>query len=452
MVAFLGLNIERHDQLVRYLRKSGRIGPDKRPDVGTLTGGVSNRTVLLDRAGGEQWVVKQALPKKVLAGFAPAYDATVVRRLRDDGAIIVGKVTHEFAYGKNASATRNAWNRGCNPGGSSAGSGVSVAVRSAFGSIGTDSGGSVRVPAALNGVVGFKATYGRVSRHGVVPLSFSLDHVGPLARTVEDASLILEVIAGRDPIDLATLETSHGDFCGELEDGAAGLRIGIDREYCFASVVNDDVRAATLAVVDELRADGAILVETRVPELDVSAEAGLSVMLAEASDFHRHSLRTRPDDYDAGPRHMLKLGELVSASDYLLAQRARRRLLPAMRRVFDVHHLDALVAPTMPMTAQPVHMMPPDAVMKYSFPANLTGQPALSVPCGFRLTGSRSESSSSADPSASVDWFASAKPTSDCTRGTGARRTIPRAGRRASSGRCRVTSAGRAESTFRCAD
>lgn len=325
---------------------------------------------------------------RVLSGFVAPFDATVVKRLREGGAVIVGKVvTHEFAYGKDLAKTRNAWNHECNPGGSSAGSAVSVAVRSAYGSIGTDSGGSIRVPAALNGVVGLKPTYGRVSRHGVVPLSVSLDHVGPMARTVEDAALILQTIAGPDPRDATTLPGEVGDLCAHLGSGIAGMRIAVDRRYFFGDEMEDDVRSAALDAVEDLRRVGATIVEVGIPELDVAAEAGLTIMLAEASDFHRHMLRERGPDYDPGTRHMLELGELVFAGDYLVAQRARARIVEAMRRVFDEHRLDALVAPTMPLTAKPVQTMSPGAVMRYSFPANLTGQPAISVPCGFSSDG-----------------------------------------------------------------
>ncbi len=150
---------------------------------------------------------------RALAGFVPDYDATVVRRLEEAGAIIVGKtITHEFAYGVNTPPTRTAWDLSCYPGGSSAGSGVSVTVRSAFGAIGTDTGGSIRIPAAVNGIVGLKPTYGRVSRYGVVPLGTSLDHVGPLTRTVEDCAIVLQAIAGYDPADGGSVDEPVPDY------------------------------------------------------------------------------------------------------------------------------------------------------------------------------------------------------------------------------------------------
>ena len=148
-----------------------------------------------------------------MAGFVPGYDATVVRRLEDAGAVIIGKtVTHEFAYGVNTPPTCTPWNLECYPGGSSAGSGVSVTIGSAFGAIGTDTGGSIRIPAAVNGIVGLKPTYGRVSRYGVVPLGTSLDHVGPLTRTVEDNAIMLQAIAGYDSADGGSVDEPVPDY------------------------------------------------------------------------------------------------------------------------------------------------------------------------------------------------------------------------------------------------
>src|SRR5215217_6925959 len=171
---------------------------------------------------------------KVLAGYVPPYDATVVTRLYEAGAIILGKtVTHEFAWGVNVPPTRNPWRLTCYPGGSSAGSGVAVSVRSAFGAIGTDTGGSIRIPAAVNGIVGLKPTFGRVSRYGVVPLGTSLDHVGPLTRTVEDNAIMLRAIAGYDAADGGSIDEPVIDYRSDLATGVQGLVIGVEREHFF---------------------------------------------------------------------------------------------------------------------------------------------------------------------------------------------------------------------------
>jgi len=332
---------------------------------------------------------------KVLEGFRPDYDATAVQKLREAGAVIVGKtVTHEFAYGQDVPPTRNAWNQACYPGGSSAGSGVAVAVRSAFGAVGTDTGASIRIPASVNGVVGLKPTFGRVSRHGVIGMSFSLDHVGPLARTVEDCALLLQELAGPDSGDPSSLHVADEHFCRELDAGVSGVRIGVDREYYFSDYLTDEVRTSTLAALDELERQGARIVDVRIEEQDLMADVGLVLVVADTSDYHRLLLRTRTSDYSPGVRLMLELGHFVSAPTYLAAQRARAVLRSAVRDAFEHHGLDALAAPTIPRTTMPLEdlSVSPDsesedsvflAFLHHNIPSNLTGQPAISVPCGF---------------------------------------------------------------------
>jgi aspartyl-tRNA(Asn)/glutamyl-tRNA(Gln) amidotransferase subunit A len=330
---------------------------------------------------------------KVLAGFAPTFDATAVHRLREAGAVIVGKtVTHEFAYGQDVPPTRNAWNQECYPGGSSAGSGVAVAVRSAFGALGSDTGASIRIPGSVNGVVGVKPTFGRVSRHGVVGMSPSLDHVGPLARTVEDAALVLGAVAGHDPADPASLDTPNEDFTRELDAGVDGLRIGIERDYYFSHFVNEEVRAATLEAIDELERQGATIVDVRIDELQLMSDVGLILVLTDTSDYHRMLLRAHGPEYTPGVRLMLELGNLVPATTYLAAQRARAAMREAVRQTFEDHDLDALAAPTIPTTTMPLDRLSvtPEGeeslfsmFLHHNIPSNLTGQPALSVPCGF---------------------------------------------------------------------
>jgi aspartyl-tRNA(Asn)/glutamyl-tRNA(Gln) amidotransferase subunit A len=328
---------------------------------------------------------------RVLAGFVPPTDAEVVTRLRDAGAVIVGKtVTHEFAYGQNVPPTRNPWDTRCYPGGSSAGSGVSVAVRSAFASIGTDTGGSIRIPAALNGVVGLKPTFGRVSAYGVIPLSPSLDHVGPLARTVEDCALVLDALAGSG---------TRASFTASLEKGVEGAVIGVERDFLFGETVDEEVRGAVESAIDALREEGARVVEVTLPELRLMPLVALSILLIEASAQHRQRLREQRDEYEVGTRLVLELGELLPASHYAIAGRARKRLQGAVKAAYDRSGLDALIAPTTPKTTVPlpdldVGLIPnPKARMTLAayvdpcFPANLTGQPALSIPCGFSADG-----------------------------------------------------------------
>jgi aspartyl-tRNA(Asn)/glutamyl-tRNA(Gln) amidotransferase subunit A len=342
--------------------------------------------------------VRTEAGSRVLEGFVPDFDATVVTRLKEGGAVIVGKtVTHEFAYGQDIPPTRNPWDLECYPGGSSAGSGVAVAVGSAFAAIGTDTGGSVRVPASVDGVVGLKPTYGRVSKHGVVPMSATLDTVGPMARTVEDCALMLGVIAGHDPADSGSLREPVPDYAAELPKGAAGLRLGLDREHFLSARVVPEVRAACEAAIEKLRGLGAEIVEVRLEGLGHASAIGMPVLLADTSEWHRELLRSRGDRYQPGTRLMLELGEMVLGAQYVTAQRARSWLKARLRIAFEMHRLDALVGPTLPDTTMPVEKLTMDltghgntvlsAFLHHCFFANVLGLPALSFPCGFSSAG-----------------------------------------------------------------
>jgi aspartyl-tRNA(Asn)/glutamyl-tRNA(Gln) amidotransferase subunit A len=331
---------------------------------------------------------------RVLEGFVPDYDATVVRRLKDGGAVIVGKtVTHEFAYGQDVPATRNPWDLDCYPGGSSAGSGVSVAVGSAFGAIGTDTGGSIRVPASVDGVVGLKPTYGRISKFGVFPMSPSLDTVGPLARTAGDCALMLGVIAGSDEQDTSSLDDAVPNYVSELNRGVVGLRLGVDRQFFFNEYVTADVRSAAEATVQLLVSMGAEIVDVRLPELDSAAAVGMAILLPDTSEWHRRLLRSHADMYVPATRLMLELGEMVLAAPYVHAQRARASLRGRLRRSFEMHRLDGLIGPTLPDTTMPVEKLSVDLTgegqtalgmfLHHCFFGNVFGIPALSFPCGF---------------------------------------------------------------------
>ena len=336
---------------------------------------------------------------KVLAGFVAAEDACVVGRLRRAGAVIVGKtVTHEFAYGQDVPATRNAWDTSCYPGGSSAGSGVAVALRSAFGAIGTDTGGSIRVPASVNGVVGLKPTFGRVSRRGVIGMSPSFDHVGPITRTVEDAALILQTIAGFDPRDPGSLDEPLGEYTADLDKGIDGMRIGVDRDYAFYEHVVDDVRETVLAAMADLEEQGATLVDVRIPAFELMPTVGLVTLFADTSTYHRRYLKESAAKYDRNVRIMVEMGSLVFATPYLVAQRVRRTLRDEVRQAFEHHRLDALVSPTLPSTTMPLDELSValksdssesilSTFVHHTFPPNVLGQPALSVPCGFSPKG-----------------------------------------------------------------
>ena len=337
---------------------------------------------------------------RVLAGFAPDYNATVVSKLDEAGAVLVGKtVCHEFAYGVNEPPTRSPWEMNSYPGGSSTGSGVAVSVRSAFGAIGTDTGGSIRIPASINNIVGLKPTYGRVSAYGVIPLSWSLDHVGPMTRTVKDAALMMQAVAGYDPKDANSAKEPVPDFTAGLGDDLRGLRLGIDRDYFLYAGVIDDVRSATESVISELAQMGAEIIEVRLPELELTPETLFTVMMAEASAYHRRQLREHGDKYDPATRAALQLGELLPATHYITGLRARALFREAIASLFTAESLDAMISPTMPLPTalltelhQPRRDMDIDetpmiSYIHHTFSANLSGQPAISAPCGFTRQG-----------------------------------------------------------------
>jgi len=332
-----------------------------------------------------------------MRGFVPTYNAAVVDRLQEGGAVIVGKtVTHELAYGVNTPPTRSPWGTDHYPGGSSAGSGAAVAARSAFGAIGTDTGGSIREPAALNGLVGLKPTFGRVSRYGVVPLSYSLDHVGPMTRTVVDNALFLAAIAGHDARDAGSADEPVPDYLRGIDRGAKGMRIGVEREYFFGPSVWPEVRDAVETMLAELTEQGAEVIDVRMPQFHLMGPVGLTILFAEASAEHATLLRQRGDRLDPATRVMLELGELLPATHYVRATRARTLLKAAMRALYTSHGLDALVSPTLPTTTvQMANLNPPDqsgeepstAEINSTWPANVTGLPGLTIPCGFSQAG-----------------------------------------------------------------
>ncbi|MCU1648029.1 MAG: glutamyl-tRNA(Gln) amidotransferase subunit [Nocardia sp.] len=341
---------------------------------------------------------------RVLEGFVPTRDAVVVEKLRAAGAVIVGKtVTHEFAYGQDKPATRNAWDTTCYPGGSSAGSGVSVAVGSAYGAIGTDTGASVRVPAALNGIVGLKPTYGRVSTRGVFPMSATLDSVGPMARTVRDVAIMLGVMAGPGGPDAAgysdhgAIDEPVGDYLGGLGDDLTGVRIGVERDYFFYPAVTDDVCARVNAAIDQLAERGATIVEIAIQDLELAVPAGMAVLVGDTSEWHQKFLRERGDRYVPAVRTMLELGELVLATAYIKAQKTRTVVQRGYRAAFEEHGLTALVAPTVPRTTMRMDELEVDLTgsgetatsgfLHHNFLANVIGVPALSVPVGFDTAG-----------------------------------------------------------------
>jgi aspartyl-tRNA(Asn)/glutamyl-tRNA(Gln) amidotransferase subunit A len=326
----------------------------------------------------------------------PFVDSAVAARLRAAGAILIGKSrTHEFAWGPICPPTRNPWDLARIPGGSSGGSGAAVAGGLCVAGLGTDTGGSIRIPASLCGIVGLKPTFGRVSRDGIVPHSWSLDHAGPMTRTVADAAIMMATLAGYDPADPASPDVSVPDYASALGQPGAGLRIGVCRNHFFGrnqAAVDEAIEAAII----DLSRLGASIVEFQLPNLDYGLGAILAIELASSTAYHDRALREgRTAHYAKDVRTMVEIGRFVTAADYLKAEQLRHVLMTDLARAFD--SVDVIVGPTVPLTAwNPdaehveiggVSESPLAASWRLSYLYNLTGLPAISLPCGFDPNG-----------------------------------------------------------------
>lgn len=346
---------------------------------------------LYDTAG-----IRTTAASKVDFDRVPDEDATVVTRLREAGAVLVGKlVMHEYATGapdftSPFQPARNPWNLEHATGGSSSGSGSSVSAGQVMGALGSCTGGSIRGPASLCGIVGLKPTYGRVSRHGVVTLSWSQDHCGPMTRTVWDSAAMLQAIAGQDPKDPTTSAAPAPDYTGSLGQDIEGLRIGVPRHYFFET--NPHVNPEVVAVVEKglgaLQELGASLEEVTVPNLELARAVNAIIMAGESYAFHERNLKERPDDFGEAVRSRFRMGALISASDYVQAQRCRqlvkRGFAEAMAQV------DLLVTPTTAYPAPRFENYDTAFTLRgpsFTAPFNVTGLPAISIPCGFTEAG-----------------------------------------------------------------
>lgn len=329
--------------------------------------------------------VRTTAGSAILADWVPDHDAMVVTKLREAGAVSLGKLNlHEFAYGVTSNnphygPVHNPWNLDCHPGGSSGGSGAAVSAGECFAAIGTDTGGSIRIPAALCGVVGLMPTYGLVSRAGVTPLAWSLDHVGPLARTVEDAALFLNEIAGFDPADPGSARFVGFDATAEMGRDIKGVRIGVPRSQ--PASVEPGVAAAFETALGLLRHLGALVVDVEIPLLDAGFR--VNVLQAEAAAYHARWLRECPEKYGADVRGLLLWGMTLTAVDYINDLRVRREFTAQVRHAME--GVDVIAIPTCPAVACPIEATA-DGAYRYGAltgPWDHTGQPVISVPCGF---------------------------------------------------------------------
>ena len=342
--------------------------------------------------------IRTTAGSRILKDFIPEHDAAVWANLREAGAIILGKTNlHEFAYGVTTNnphygPTCNPWDLARIPGGSSGGSAAAIAAGLCYGSIGTDTGGSIRIPAALCGVVGFKPGIGRVSAEGVVPLSPHLDFVGPLARTVIDAALLLDPIFVRGKAEPSLLSVR------EFSTRANKFRLGLPKEF-FLDLVSDDVGIAFHEAVRSLKKHGALVKEVSIPLLSETEEAGNHIAWAEATHYHQQAgwFPAYSGDYGEDVRTRLEMGTKISATDYLRALDSRDKFTQQFHLAMTDAEVDALVVPTTPIaapligeestrigkTSHPTRAL----LLRPNRPANLAGIPAISVPCGFTSAG-----------------------------------------------------------------
>jgi aspartyl-tRNA(Asn)/glutamyl-tRNA(Gln) amidotransferase subunit A len=331
---------------------------------------------------------------KILAENVASEDSESTTRLRSAGAIIPGKLNlHEFAFGATGvnphfGPARNPWDTERITGGSSSGSAAAVAGGECAAALGTDTGGSIRIPASLCGIVGLKPTYGRVSKCGVLPLSWSLDHVGPMTRTVEDAAIVLQAIAGRDPMDGSTGDEPVPDYVRSLEAGVRGLRIGMPKQFFFENV-DAEVETAVRSAVALLEEMGAEVRNVDAPLIGDIPGAVTAIMLPEALAYHHEWMAERPDDYGDDVRSRLELGSTFLAVHYVQAQRLRELAVEAWRQeVFS--RVDLIATPTTPITAPRIEegdLSTTFNLIRFTNPLNFLGVPAISVPCGFTKEG-----------------------------------------------------------------
>jgi aspartyl-tRNA(Asn)/glutamyl-tRNA(Gln) amidotransferase subunit A len=329
---------------------------------------------------------------KVFENWIPDEDATVITRLKEAGAILIGKANlHEFAMGATTEnpfygAAKNPWDLERIPGGSSGGSAVALAAGLCYGALGTDTAGSIRLPSALCGTVGLKPTYGRVSRHGCLPFSWSLDHIGPMTRTVKDSAIMLSVIAGYDPKDDSSVRLPLDIDLNRQLDSLKGLRFGICYEYFFEDV-HPEIEPVVHQAILRLSDLGAEMVVLKIPGIAEAQWAQRMIAQAEGYSFHEPIITHRPELYSDDIKFRLSFGKNVSASDYLKAQKIRKKFIKEVLQAME--GIDFLISPMNHNPAFKIGSVLPEQAINNMFHlskaplVSMLGFPALALPCGF---------------------------------------------------------------------
>jgi len=337
---------------------------------------------------------------KIFDRFVPDFDSTIASKLKEAGAILLGKLNlHQFAYGPTGENPdygnmHNPWNLERIPGGSSGGSASATASGQCTLAMGTDTGGSIRIPSALCGLVGLKPTYGRLSRHGITVLSWSQDHAGPITRTVEDCALMMNAVAGYDPCDPSSAKVPVPDFTQALTGNIKGLRVGVPKEF-FEDPIDPEVEYSVRNAIELLGKLGAKVHEISWPMYHPSKAISSTILMAEATAYHSQLIQIHGSHIDAQVRLRLEAGFFISGVDYIQAQRGRRLFYHQSADLLE--KVDLLVGPTVPITACKIgtrevkigetRMGVIPALTQYTRPFNLNGFPAITVPCGFSKEG-----------------------------------------------------------------
>ena len=337
---------------------------------------------------------------KFLSEFFSTEDGTVAERFKKAGAVLTGKTNlHEFALGATGEnphygPSRNPWDEERITGGSSGGSAAAVAASLATGAMGSDSGGSIRIPACLCGIVGLKPTYGRISRSGAAALSWSMDTMGPMTATVEDAAMVLQAVAGHDPRDPSSSRAPVPDYTRHLREGVKGLKMGIPGEFFFETMENE-VRGAVDEAIRVLKGLGAMTVGVSVPNAKRGSQIAWGIISGEAISIHEKWLKTRAHEYGSDVRLRLEMAQFLPASVYIKAQRARSVLTREFREALK--NADVIITPTMPLAAPKIGERNLNiggmvvsgfaGLGRFTAPINPSGFPAISIPCGFTSSG-----------------------------------------------------------------